>query len=146
MIKKSFILMAFILISQYGFCQSIDNLFNEFSRTAHAETVNLGGFLTRLLKPIAKDLKGIDSIKVLDMDDCSDDAKQRFTQKAKKLKFNDYETLVRSNEDGESTKVLVKIKDESIRELVVITTGKDCCLVKIKGKFKQSDIDSFLNE
>lgn len=146
MLKKSLIFMAFILISQYGFSQNVDKLFSEFSHSPHAETVNLSKFLTSLIKPFSKELKGIDSINVLDMSECPTEVKDNFSKKVKKLKDDKYETLVRSNEDGENTQVLVKIKDEAIRELVVITTGSDCCLVRIKGKFKQSDVASLVND
>ena len=85
-------------------------------------------------------LKGTDSVQVLDLSSCSSNIKDDFAKKVKTLKDEGYETLVRSNENGENVRVLVKIKNEEIRELVVISTGNDSSLVKIKGKFKKSDI------
>jgi hypothetical protein len=57
-----------------------------------------------------------------------------------------YETLVRSNENGENVRVLVKMNNEDISELVVVTTGKEAALVKIKGKFNKSDISKLTNK
>ena len=44
------------------------------------------------------------------------------------------------------TKVLVKIKEDMIRELVIFTTGSDNALIRIKGKISPSDLDRVINE
>lgn len=145
MIKKSFICLALVVISQLSFGQNIDKLFSEFSRVPDVENVSVSKLLTSMLKPFCKELKGIDSVNVLDMGECSQDVKKRFSKRVGELKDKNYETLARSNEEGENTQVLLNIKDKVIRELVVITTGNDCSLIRIKGKIKQSDIDSLVN-
>ena len=37
--------------------------------------------------------------------------------------FNGYETLIRNNDENETSIVLIKIKNDIIKELVVINTG-----------------------
>jgi len=145
MIKKCILCISMLLIAQWSMGQNIDNLFAEFSNVPNVENVKLNKFLMTFIKPFmsGKDipgLKGTDSVQVLDLSSCSSNIKDDFAKKVKTLKDEGYETLVRSNENGENVRVLVKIKNEEIRELVVISTGNDSSLVKIKGKFKKSDI------
>lgn len=145
MIKKCILCITLLLVTQWGFSQNINQLFAEFSDAPNVECVKLNKFAMTFVKPFISDkdmqgLKDIDSIQVLDLSGCSSDVKDRFTERVKTLKNEDYETLVRSNENGENVRVLVKMYKEEIRELVVLTTGGDISLVKIKGKFNQSDL------
>jgi hypothetical protein len=54
--------------------------------------------------------------------------------------------MVTANERDSRTKVLVKIKEDMIRELVIFTTGNDNALIRIKGKISPSDLDRVINE
>lgn len=102
-----------LLIAQWSMGQNIDNLFAEFSNVPNVENVKLNKFLMTVIKPFmsGKDipgLKGTDSVQVLDLSSCSSNIKDDFTKKVKTLKDEGYETLVRSNENGENVRVLVK--------------------------------------
>ena len=58
-----------------------------------------------------------------------------------------YETMVNVNEEGNRTKVMVRIDKDIIRELVILTTdGGDDALIRIKGKIKPSDIEKVIND
>lgn len=146
MIKKCMFCLILLVMSPWAFGQSIDDLFSSYSKTKNAENVSIGKFLMTFAKPFIKDAKGVDSIHVLDLSECSNDVKNEFAGKVRNLKDGKYETLVRSNEDGEDTRVLICINKQAIRELVVIQTGNESTLVRIKGKFKQSDIASLVNK
>jgi hypothetical protein len=54
--------------------------------------------------------------------------------------------MINSNENGERTKVLVRIENDMIREMVIVTSGSDAALVRIKGKIKPSYIDRMVNK
>lgn len=84
--KRYFVILALIAISQAGFSQTMNQLFDSFSKQDHV-------------------------------------------------------TKVTSNEKDSRTKVMIRIDKEMIRELVVLTTGKDNALIRIKGKIKPSDIE-----
>ncbi len=145
MIKKSIVYLILLLSVSQIKAQKVQDLFTEYSKVQNVECVKLNKFLTTCIKPFAKELKGIDAIQVLDLSDCSTETKQSFTQKVKKLKDKNYETLLRTNEENEYVQILVSIKKETIREFVVITSGEDCTLVRIKGKLKKSHINSLVN-
>lgn len=146
--KKYFLCLSLFLIAQWSLGQNVKQLFAEFSKTANAECVNLNNLETSFLKPFVKSndipgLKNMKAVQVIDLSNCPEEVKQRFAEKVKSLNDKEYETMVSSNENGERVRVLVKIKKEEISELVVITTGDDASLVKIKGSFKQSDLAKY---
>lgn len=151
MVKKYFLCISLFLVAQLSLGQDIEKLFKEFSDAPNVENVKLDKSMMALAKPFAKGddlggVKDIDSLQVLDLSKCSSEIKDKFAEMVKTLNAEGYETLVRSNENGENVRVLVKMNNEDISELVVVTTGKEAALVKIKGKFNKSDISKLTNK
>ena len=124
---------------------SVEQLFSTFSEEKKSVHVNLGGF-TMLLVKLFTDTKGVSGVEVYSFDECEHSVKQRFNDAIKNLKDNSYETLVSTSENGERTKILVKIKEDHINEIVVIAGGDDPVLVRIKGKIKPDDVKSVIEK
>ena len=155
--KGIFIAILVVIISQNCFSKensiqkdsnkknSVEQLFNSFSKEKHITHVSLGGFTMSLAK-LFTDTKGVSGVEVYAFDECESSVKERLNDAIKNLKDNSYETLVSSNENGERTKVLVKIKDDFINEIVVIAGGDDPALVRIKGKIKPDDVNSVIDK
>jgi hypothetical protein len=80
-------------------------------------------------------------VEVWSLTDCDEAFKSKFDKAVRSLKDEAYETMLTANEDGERVKILVKLKDEMIRELVVVSSGNSQALIRIKGKIKPSDIE-----
>ena len=67
------------------------------------------------------------------------------TEEAKELNLNGYETLVQTKDDGEEVKLLAKMNEESISDLIILITGKDDCgLTLMKGKIKKENINGMI--
>ena len=89
----------------------------------------------------------MNSIEVLSFEECGSTVKDDLRAAIKKLKDPNFETMVNSNEEGNRTKVMVRIDEDIIRELVILTTdGGDDALIRIKGKIKPSDIEKVVND
>ena len=120
--KKYIAILILILFCQAGYSQSMDKLFNDFAKQKNVTHVTVGPFLMKISK---------------------DDLRAAI----KKLKDPNYETMVNANEEGNRTKVMVRIDKDIIRELVILTTdGGDDALIRIKGKIKPSDIEKVIND
>lgn len=145
--KKSAALLLCLFICQIGYSQkySVNELFKEFAKAEQSEKVKLGKFIMSFAG-LWTDTMGVDGIEVYDLDSCSSKTKEKLGNAVKNLKDSAYETMITTNEDGERTKVLVKIEKEMIRELIVITTGDSNALVRIKGKIKPSDLEKVAKE
>lgn len=144
--KKLLAILAILLISQTGYGQAkMNQLFDEFRKESDVTSINIGK-ITMKLANLFTETMGVDGIEVLDFDHCSQNVKERLSNAIKNLKDPGYETMVTSNENNGRTKILVNLKDDTIRELVILTTGDDCALVRIKGRIKASDIERVVNE
>ena len=118
---------------------TVEQIFNSFSKEKNTTRVSVGGF-TMSLARLFTDTKGVSGVEVYAFEDCENSVKERFNEAIKNVKDSSYETLVSTNEKGERVKVLVKIKDDYINEIVVLAGGNDPALVRIKGKIKPDEI------
>ena len=143
--KILFVLLALFLTAPVMRSQkSVDQLFNEFSKEKGVERVSIGKFTMKLVGLFEKDVKGVDGVEVFSFDECEKSVRDSLNSAIASLKDENYETMVSVNEDSERTKILVKVKDDTIRELVILTTGDDPAIIRIKGKIKPSDVDSVI--
>ena len=144
--KKIIGILMLVLIFQTGYGQkNMNQLFNEFSGHASANTVSIGK-ITMRIAGLFHDTMGVDSIDIFGFENCDDDIKERFAQAVKNLKDTAFETMVNVNEDGKRTKVMIRIKNDVIHELVVLSSGDDPAMIRIKGKIKKSDLEKLVNE
>lgn len=155
--KKIFIFIIALTLSQLAFASSIqnasaDDIFNEFSSAQNAEYVNINPFITWLGKQFIGDdadaaiVKKTKSVRVLDLDDCSTEEKAKFSKRINALNTKGYEEMMRVNDKGERVKILAKIKDEIIHQMLIVCSGNDdCVLVEVNGKFTMDDITGVVN-
>jgi hypothetical protein len=137
--------LLFVSTASYG-QQTVSRLFSDFSDSKGVEHVNIGKFTMKIARFFGGDTKGVDGVEVLSFDHCESSLKTRLDNAIRSLKDENYETLLTTNEDGEHTKILMKIDHDTISELVVLTTGHDPTLIRIKGKIRQSDISRMVGK
>jgi len=143
--KIVFILLALLLICPVMHSQkSVDQLFKEFRNEKGVTHVGIGRFVMTFAS-LFTDVMGVTGIEVLSFEECNESVKERLSAAIASLKDKSYETMVSVNEETQRTKILVKIENESIRELIVLTTGDDAAIVRIKGKIRPSDIQNVIN-
>lgn len=156
--KKYLFTIVLFWIAGLAQAQSVDDIFNEFKDEQSAEYVTLspsmlmdqlsanegGAEVTNKVKPL---VSSITTMKVLSLENCSSDAKERFSKRINNLNTKGYETLVRVNDSGEKVRILVKQKKSHISELLVICVDKDdCVLIQMNGKIKKQDIDQLIGQ
>lgn len=150
--KTYLMAIAVMIACQSTFAQSTQDLFDEFDKEYNAESVSISPFLMSIGRlfmdndtpTIAKRIK---SMKVLDLEDCTDSVKARFTEKANKLQLGGYEPMLQVNEDGEKVRIFALPYKKGIKELILVCTGNDdCALIHMKGKIRKEDIAKLVNE
>lgn len=134
---------------------SVDRLMRKCKHSPKAEYVHVPKMMMTLAKAIktgdaddyTKYLKHIDSIKVLDMEDCSKAVKQQFFKDVTQLKTAGYEELMTAKEADEQTVIMVKRSRTGIKELVIVdSSDDDAALIQILGNIKNSEIQKILAE
>ncbi len=152
--KKYVIVLIWMAICQTGFAQSAESLFNYFKEEKGVESVSISSFLMKFARLFMDDdeknnpmIKGINSVQVLDLEDSPKNVQERFAKEVKKLKLNGYETWIQVKEDGKIVKIVAKVKDEMVRELLILQVGDDgCTLVLMKGKIKRNEIQAVIED
>lgn len=150
--KRLSITILSCLLTASLFCQSrvsVASLYNNFANEKNVEKVNVSGLLTFFAKPfIEKEIKGckISSVNVMSLDDCSSETKNRFNKMAENFKDDNYELFLKSNEKDEKTRIFVRMQNETIREMVVLTMGKEPALIRIKGKIRPDQVQNMMNQ
>ena len=134
---------------------SVDRLMRKYKHSPKAEYVHVPKMMMTLAKAIktgdaddyTKYLKHIDSIKVLDMEDCSKAVKQQFFKDVTQLKTAGYEELMTAKEADEQTVIMVKRSKTKIKELVIVDSDDDdAALIQILGNIKNSEIQKIIAE
>ena len=153
--KKIIATLALLIACQATFAQNIDTLFSQFKDKEGADYMNIPTLMLKFMRTFTKSnndksyrfIKGIKSVKVLDMEDCTQEVKAEFLQEVQKLNLNGYETLVQTKEDGEEVQLIAKMDEENINDLIILITGKDeCGLTLMKGKIKKEDINVMMTD
>ena len=134
---------------------SVDRLMRKYKHSPKAEYVHVPKMMMTLAKAIktgdaddySKYIKHINSIKVLDMEDCSKAVKQQFFKDVARLKTIGYEELMTAKEADEQTVIMVKGSKTRIKELVIVDSGDDnAALIQILGNIKNSEIQKIIAE
>ncbi len=146
--NKILALIVFVLLAAGLQAQTtLNDLYREFAGAENVTKVNLNGLALMLARPfMEKHAEGkLTSIRVLSLDESPEHVKARFSRAA--LSFHDdrYELFLNANDKESKARIYVKIEDQLIREMVIITMGDDPTLVHLKGKFRPSDIDQIGN-
>ena len=150
--KKIIATLALIIVCQGIFAQNIDTLFEKFSKEQQAESVSIPPFMMSIGKLFMSDkdlsiAKGIWSLRILDLEDCPINVKERFSEQVNKLHLEGYEPMIQVNEDGEKVRIFALPYKDSIKELLLVCSGKDdCALIQMKGEIKKEDIAQLVNE
>ena len=89
---------------------------------------------------------GVKSVEVVSLNSCSDEMKAHFRQAVGSCKDEAFDTVINTSENGNRVKVLLRIENNVARELVVLSSGSDLAMIRIKGKIKQSDMERAIAE
>lgn len=159
--KRYFIpFLILLLVTTSGCARSkkyatVNDLFEEFSKVENAEYINVNPFMMKMVgmaalfadSDAAKITGKINSVKVLSLDNASDNDKRRLNKRISSLNTDGYDDLITVNNDGSKVRILARMdKDSTIRRLVVLCIdSSDCTLVSVKGKFSKDDINALVN-
>ena len=154
--KKIVVLVVMMtLMLQGAAAQTVESLINTFSTEKGVEKTHVGKAMMRLGAVFLKNkeanlshiAKGINSILVLDLDDCSKDVKQRFASAVDSLNDNAYTSVMETNDGDDRVRILGKPDGNDLRDVVIISIDNDdCALVRLEGKVKGKDVKKLIDD
>ena len=138
--------------SQLTFAQDVSSLIKNFKEEQGAEYVSIPSFVMSIGKLFMDEDeaeerigKKVNALQILDLQDCSQDVKERFAKAFRKLNKDGYETLMQMTDDGEKLHILAKGKKDVINELVILCIDDDCAVIKMKCNIHRKDIAQAVN-
>jgi len=153
--KRMVFAFAVTLISaSTTLCQKngIDAFFNRYEGKEGFTTVNLSGNLFNLFaNPSVDDGEKeisieVSSVRILSINDENVTGQINFMNELRKsVDRGGYEELMMVKNAENDVRVMVKTSGRMIRELLVISGGKDNALVQVKGNFERKDIRKLAN-
>lgn len=142
-----------LLTLAVGQANDFSDLFDEFRKEQHADYVSVSPIMMKMARMFTPADEGgdflqrIHSVRVLDLEECSSETKQRFNQRIDKINTKGYEEMMRVKDEGELVRIFVKQEKDVIREMIILCAGKnDCTLVALTGKIRQKDIDKIIDQ
>ena len=148
--KKFFTLLAFVMIGQMAFCQTIDEIVNYYKDNGAEYTEIPKALLSMTLSDMEDSatkemMSRLECMKILSLEEADEAARKEFLQRVKPLEEK-YKKLVEETEDGETIIILYQGEEENISSLVMASVDDESCdLIVMEGKLKMSDIEVFKN-
>lgn len=153
--KKVVCVLLLVLSCQMVCAQSAKILFREFKGKPKVEYLHCGKMFLTLLRPfIGKDdpevrrmMHCVKSVKMMNMEDCDAALKAEFMAAVRRLNTHDYLEVVGENDGDERSRVMIKMKKNVIREILLFDAGKeDCSFLLIRGKVSPEDLAGLIKE
>lgn len=146
--KTKILLAALVLLGSTstllaGNC--IDKLSRSITRLPNVEKVTLTPLVLNLIKPFSPEMKGINSMNMLNAEELSTTDYNQLKKLLNQCNDNGYETLVSTNEEDEIARILMKIEKEKIREIIIISLEKDeVSFIRIKGAIDPDQLNAII--
>ena len=140
---KIFTTLALLCVLAFSAsCSSTDRLMRTYRHAEGAEYhhLNRGAFLLARMLAHDKDarpLRSIHKLRSLQLEDSPAEVRARFTQQALQYNPRRFEPLISVNDGDEHTRLLIRQRRGTIRQLLIISTDADeCSMVQIKGRVR----------
>lgn len=163
---KKIILFALLIVTsiQTGLAQDLNTLVSDFSESENAlyqaidkETLNSSleaakasdstGTIASQIPPF---MQKIDMIEVLDLTQCSQEVKEKFTERFNSIEDGDgFETLVSANDESDRARIMAKKDGTIISEILILAINNEkgeIAIVKMTGKLDDSDMDDIIKK
>lgn len=133
---------------------SYNSLYDRFSSADGVTKVNVGPLLMGLCNLCMDEdddearqlVKGISSVSVMDLSDCSEEVRKDFREAADKINSKDMELLMEVSDESDILKIFVKKSGDHLSRFLLVNIGDDPCMVNISGKISMKDIDKLIEQ
>ena len=125
----------------------VNDLFKAAAQLPDAEKITLNPFVTGLIKPFVPEMKGINSMDIIDAEFITEKDYTRLEKMISRCNGDGYETAISSNEENELARIFMKIEKERIREVVIVSLDKDeISLIRIKGNIDPKHVGELIKD
>ena len=148
--KKLLALLVLVFTCQVAFCQTYDEVINNFKEKEGVEFTEIPKMLLSMALSEADSqtktvMKNIDCMKILELNECSEAVKKDFLVQAGKMETK-YNKLIESNEDGETNIIYVDGDEDSAKAIIVVSAdSEECQMLVMEGKLSLSSLEKIMD-
>lgn len=118
----------------------VESMFAKYKKADNAFSVRLGYPIMKLSGLIisarykeARIVRSINSLRMVDLSDCSKETQSQFRLDADSLLDTKYKVLAQVKTEDDNIRVLAKCDDKVIKDMIILLSGEDVLLVRLKG-------------
>ncbi len=149
MMKNVFLLICFLVSTNYSFAQSknIQNFYNKYAAYENATDINVQGWVLKLASAFSEDEKAqktldkITQLRILIMEDenlVSYDDRKKLMRSLKKDKFEEF---LQVRDGGDKVDFFLREEGDQITNILMVVNGKDgFVLLSLEGLLNLEDI------
>lgn len=148
----SVVLVCAFLFAGCSSSKTYSDIINDFRQADGSEYVSIPTALLKagtamLPKGDISDLaRSINSVRILNLSNCSDRVKKRFIHALSNANDTGYEPFVSTNGKYEQTRVLTRSDDDYVREILIASAEYGSCdIVQVMGKIKMEDVQKVID-
>ena len=148
--KKLLALLVLVFTCQVAFCQTYDEVINNFKEKEGVEFTEIPKMLLSMALSEADSqtktvMKNIDCMKILELNECSEAVKKDFLVQAGKMETK-YNKLIESNEDGETNIIYVDGDEDSAKAIIVVSAdAEECQMMVMEGKLSLTSLEKIMD-
>lgn len=122
-------------------------LFDTLEEYKDADSMNISSFMIGMAKLMATGdekafLDNIKSMRIIDLEKCSDADKRRYIEYISSIELQNYEPATDVTDEDSHVRIYLKIKDEVVTNMVIAQWGiSQNLIMQINGKLTMSDIE-----
>ena len=118
----------------------VESMFAKYKEADNAFSIRLGYPIMKLSGLIisarykeARIVRSINSLRMVDLSDCTKETQSQFRLDADSLLDTKYKELAQVKTEDDNIRVLAKCDDKVIKDMIILLSGKDVLLVRLKG-------------
>ncbi|MCO6024751.1 DUF4252 domain-containing protein [Prevotella cerevisiae] len=145
--KRIFFILVALFVCIYGFAQTPNDIFTEFCQAKKASFVNVPGYMIKLTHLNTAKYRA-DSLKVLNLGNCSRRVIKRFSKMTAHLNASGYTPIAAKNDKKYyKSQVWLRQKDGAISSILLLRVGKHIGdLIQIDGNLDPNSVSSVIDE
>jgi len=131
--------IVFMLGTSAASAQTLNQLYNSLARKESVEKISLGKFSMGLVD-LFSDTYGVNKVEIMNLPYAKEKEFESWSENIRQLEDPAFETLVTANDKGEFTRIMLRMDQKIIKELVIMNVGREISIIRLLGKIKPESL------
>lgn len=131
--------IVFMLGTATASAQTLNQLYNSLARKGSVEKISLGKFSMGLVN-LFSDTYGVNKVEIMNLPYAKEKEFKSWSENIRQMEDPAFETLVTVNDKEDFTRIMLRMDEKMIKELVIMNVGSEISIIRLLGKIKPESI------